>query len=90
VFGIRDVIQIMSVTNSARSDLDICSSGLDTLCIRLRGTATLRLSSCSSASDHCRFRMQKKESLRIEFCGSVAVEEGSGFFWILIELTNPL
>ena len=34
--------------------------------------------------------MQKRESLCAEFCSSRAAEEGSGIFWIMIELTNTV
>ena len=34
--------------------------------------------------------MQKKGSLYAEFCGSMAAEQGSEKFWIMIELSRDL
>ena len=44
----------------------------------------------ASAPQHCKVCMQKKGSLYAEFCGSMAAEQGSKKFWIMIELSHDL
>ncbi len=45
-------------------------------------------STVGSAIDYCRVCMQRWKSLCADFCSARAAEEGSGIFWIMIELTD--
>ncbi len=71
------------MTKSAAICLRLCS-----ICPRL--SVDQPQSTVDSALDDCRVCMQKKKSQWAEFYSSRAAEEGSGIFWIMIELNNLL
>ncbi len=84
------IMQIMSYVISVASGVDLCTSALDHCRICPRPSMRQRQSTVGSAPEYCRVCMQKRKILCAEFCRSRAVEETSGIFWIMIELTNLL